>query len=178
MQEDTHSGRSSGAARGLNFSSLPHHPSAPSSSAAAAATTAAAPAGLIPYAGFGTSTLPPHLRGSSGSLGDQGEQPGVPLRTRYVETDAEPLLRDNDERYCLFPIKYQDVWQFYRQAVASFWTTDEVDLSQDMRDWRALTDDERHFISYVLAFFASSDGIVLENLGVRFMQDVQVRGSL
>lgn len=62
----------------------------------------------------------------------------------------------------------------YKQAVASFWTVEEVDLSQDLRDWAALTADEKHFVSHVLAFFAASDGIVLENLAARFMTDVQV----
>lgn len=68
------------------------------------------------------------------------------------------------------PCRYDRCFEYYKQAQASYWTAEEVDLSQDMRDWRRLTDDERHFISYVLAFFAASDGIVLENLSTRFMQ--------
>ncbi|WIA36795.1 hypothetical protein OEZ86_008050 [Tetradesmus obliquus] len=69
---------------------------------------------------------------------------------------------------------HADFWRMYKQALASFWTVDEVDLSNDLRDWHKLTDNEQHFIKYVLAFFAGSDGIVLENLAVRFMQDIQV----
>lgn len=64
----------------------------------------------------------------------------------------------------LFPIKYQDIWQFYKKAEASFWTAEEVDLSKDLSDWNKLKEDERLFISHVLAFFAASDGIVNENL--------------
>ena len=66
--------------------------------------------------------------------------------------------------------RYDRCFEYYKQAQASYWTAEEVDLSQDMRDWRKLTEDERHFVSYVLAFFAASDGIVLENLSTRFMQ--------
>lgn len=86
---------------------------------------------------------------------------------------AEPLLQENDERFCMFPVRHEAVWRMYKQAEASFWTAEEVDLSADLRDWRALTENERHFITHVLAFFAASDGIVLENLGVRFMTEVQ-----
>ncbi|KAJ3671876.1 hypothetical protein LUZ60_007955 [Juncus effusus] len=87
----------------------------------------------------------------------------------------EPLLAPNPDRFCMFPIKYHSIWEFYKKAVASFWTAEEVDLSQDSRHWEVtLNDDERHFISHVLAFFAASDGIVLENLASRFMMDVQL----
>ncbi|XP_031480861.1 ribonucleoside-diphosphate reductase small chain B-like [Nymphaea colorata] len=86
----------------------------------------------------------------------------------------EPLLEPNPERFCMLPIKYPQIWEFYKKAEASFWTVEEVDLSQDMRDWEEiLNPDERHFITYVLAFFAASDGIVLENLAVRFLKEVQ-----
>lgn len=71
---------------------------------------------------------------------------------------------------CLYPHRYHEAYEYYKKAQASYWTVEEVDLSQDMRDWERLTDSERHFISYVLAFFAASDGIVIENLAVRFMQ--------
>ena len=70
--------------------------------------------------------------------------------------------------------RYHETYEFYKKAQASYWTVEEVDLSQDMRDWEKLTAEERHFISYVLAFFASSDGIVLENLAVRFMQGKEI----
>lgn len=86
----------------------------------------------------------------------------------------EPLLRDNPRRFVIFPIQYHDIWAKYKEAEASFWTTEEVDLSKDMAHWNQLTDNERHFISHVLAFFAASDGIVNENLVERFSQEVQV----
>ena len=87
----------------------------------------------------------------------------------------EPLLTENPNRFVLFPIKYNDIWQFYKKAEASFWTAEEVDLSKDIVHWETrLTDDERFFVSRVLAFFAASDGIVNENLVERFSQEVQV----
>ena len=86
----------------------------------------------------------------------------------------EPLLDPNDERFCVFPVKYHDIWEMYKKAVASFWSVEEIDLSEDRSHWEKLNDDEKHFISYVLAFFASSDGIVNENLGVRFMNEIQI----
>lgn len=70
----------------------------------------------------------------------------------------------------MFPLQYNAVWELYKKAVASFWTVEEVDLSQDQRDWITLNKDEQHFITTVLAFFAASDGIVLENLVIRFFQ--------
>ncbi|ABO97569.1 predicted protein [Ostreococcus lucimarinus CCE9901] len=87
---------------------------------------------------------------------------------------AEPLLDENDQRFTMFPIQYPQVWEMYKKAEASFWTAEEVDLSDDMKHWETLTKDEKHFVSHVLAFFAASDGIVLENLGVRFMGEVQI----
>ncbi|KAK4426053.1 Ribonucleoside-diphosphate reductase small chain [Sesamum alatum] len=86
----------------------------------------------------------------------------------------EPLLAPNPDRFCMFPIHYPQVWEMYKKAEASFWTAEEVDLSQDLRHWESLTSDERHFIKHVLAFFAASDGIVLENLAGRFMKEVQI----
>ena len=86
----------------------------------------------------------------------------------------EPILRENPNRFVLFPIQYNEVWSFYKKAVASFWTVEEVDLSKDNQDWEKLNDDERHFVSHVLAFFAASDGIVNENLVERFGQEVQI----
>ncbi|WOL11346.1 ribonucleoside-diphosphate reductase small chain-like [Canna indica] len=91
------------------------------------------------------------------------------------EEEREPLLAENPDRFCMFPITYHSIWEFYKKAVASFWTAEEVDLSADVPHWQhRLSDDERHFISHVLAFFAASDGIVLENLAARFMRDVQL----
>lgn len=86
------------------------------------------------------------------------------------DDSKEPILMENDERFCLLPVKYHKAYEYYKMAQASYWTVEEVDLSQDKRDWDRLTAHEKHFISYVLAFFAASDGIVLENLAVRFMQ--------
>jgi len=86
----------------------------------------------------------------------------------------EPLLAENPQRFCMFPIKYPQIWEMYKKAEASFWTAEEVDLSQDLPHWEGLSSDEKHFVSHVLAFFAASDGIVLENLAGRFMKEVQV----
>lgn len=86
----------------------------------------------------------------------------------------EPILIENKDRFVLFPIKHRDIWEMYKKAEASFWTAEEIDLSADLTDWaNKLTDDERHFIKHVLAFFAASDGIVNENLAVNFINDVQ-----
>lgn len=86
----------------------------------------------------------------------------------------EPLLTPNDSRYVMFPIVDNDIWKMYKKSVDSFWVPQECDLSKDLNDWEKLTNDEKHFVSMVLAFFAASDGIVLENLAVRFMNDVQL----
>jgi ribonucleoside-diphosphate reductase beta chain len=87
---------------------------------------------------------------------------------------TEPILQDNKDRFVLFPIKHHDMWNMYKDAEASFWTAEEIDLSSDLSDWKnKLTEDEKHFIKHVLAFFAASDGIVNENLAVNFMQEVQ-----
>ncbi len=89
------------------------------------------------------------------------------------QTREEPLLIENKSRFVLFPIAHHDIWKFYKQAEASFWTAEEIDLSQDLKDWDKLNDGERHFISHVLAFFAASDGIVNENLAENFVAEVQ-----
>lgn len=86
----------------------------------------------------------------------------------------EPILEPNDDRFVMFPIHHQDIWDLYKKQVDCFWRAEEVDLSKDLIDWDKLNNDERKFISMVLAFFAASDGIVLENLAVRFMSDVQI----
>ena len=87
---------------------------------------------------------------------------------------VEPLLQEDDNRYVMFPIKDQDIWKMYKKQEDLFWRAEEIDLSKDNKDWDTLNDDEKHFISMILAFFAASDGIVLENLGVRFMGEVQL----
>ncbi|KAI0036045.1 ribonucleotide reductase [Vararia minispora EC-137] len=88
--------------------------------------------------------------------------------------NQEPLLRESKKRFVLFPIQYNEIWRMYKQSQASFWTVEEIDLSHDTWDWSTrLNDDERYFISHVLAFFAASDGIVNENLVERFSNEVQ-----
>lgn len=84
------------------------------------------------------------------------------------------FLADSAARYTLFPIRHPDIWDLYKKHQAAFWTAEEIDLSADMADWSSLSDGERHFIKTVLAFFAASDGIVLENLIERFCNDVQL----
>ena len=89
-------------------------------------------------------------------------------------TQQEPILEENKNRFVLFPIQHNDIWNFYKKAEASFWTAEEIDLSPDLIDWEnKLNDDERHFIKHVLAFFAASDGIVNENLAENFLSEVQ-----
>lgn len=85
----------------------------------------------------------------------------------------EPILQENPDRFVIFPIKHHDLWAFYKKAEASFWTAEEIDLSEDVEQYSALTDGERHFINNVLAFFAASDGIVNENLAENFISEVQ-----
>jgi ribonucleotide reductase beta subunit family protein with ferritin-like domain len=89
-------------------------------------------------------------------------------------TTEEPILSENVNRYTMFPIQYNDVYQMYKRQVDSFWRPEEVDLSRDLNDWANLNDDERHFISMTLAFFAGSDGIVMENISMRFLNDVKI----
>lgn len=86
---------------------------------------------------------------------------------------TEPILQTNDNRFVLYPIKHNDIWEFYKRAEASFWTAEELDFSQDLKDWDNMNEGEKHFISHVLAFFAASDGIVNENLAENFINQVQ-----
>ncbi len=87
---------------------------------------------------------------------------------------VEPILKENKDRFVIFPIKHHDIWQMYKQQEASIWTAEEIDLHQDINDWNEkLTDDERYFIKHILAFFAASDGIVNENLAENFVNEVQ-----
>lgn len=86
----------------------------------------------------------------------------------------EILLTENKNRFVLLPINYPKVWELYKKHEASFWTAEEIDLNDDLKDWNNLNEGERHFISHVLAFFAASDGIVNENLAVNFMSEVQI----
>lgn len=86
----------------------------------------------------------------------------------------EPILKENKDRFVMFPIQHNDIWAFYKKSEASFWTAEEIDLGADLWDWEnKLNDDERHFVKHVLAFFAASDGIVNENLAENFLREVQ-----
>ena len=87
---------------------------------------------------------------------------------------VEPILTDNQDRFVLFPIKHNDIWEMYKKAEASFWTAEELDLTDDLNHWaEKLNEDEKYFIKNILAFFAASDGIVNENLAVNFLKEVQ-----
>ena len=86
----------------------------------------------------------------------------------------EPLLTENENRYVMFPIEHADIWKSYKQQMDCFWRTEEIDLSKDMTHWETLNNKEKYFIKMILAFFAASDGIVIENLGQRFMSEVQI----
>ena len=88
--------------------------------------------------------------------------------------NSEPILHPDDNRFVMFPIKYDDVWKMYKKQVDCFWRAEEIDLTKDLDHWDTLNSDEKTFISMILAFFAASDGIVLENLASRFMNDVQI----
>lgn len=87
---------------------------------------------------------------------------------------VEPILQENENRFVIFPIEHQDIWEWYKKSEASFWTAEEIDLHQDLSDWTTkLTNDERFFVKHILAFFAASDGIVNENLAENFVNEVQ-----
>ncbi|KAH9900594.1 ribonucleotide reductase [Xylariomycetidae sp. FL2044] len=104
------------------------------------------------------------------------EEPKTAVAPTIKPEEAdEPLLQENPQRFVLFPIKYHEIWQMYKKAEASFWTAEEIDLSKDLHDWNnRINDDEKFFISHILAFFAASDGIVNENLVERFSGEVQI----
>ncbi len=96
--------------------------------------------------------------------------PGEP----HPDDANEPLLKENPNRFVIFPIQYPRIWEMYKKAEASFWTAEEIDLALDLHDWEKLTENEQHFVKHVLAFFAASDGIVNENLVERFCAEVQI----
>jgi ribonucleoside-diphosphate reductase subunit M2 len=103
----------------------------------------------------------------------QSQQEKSPGRRTSATATTEPLLQETPDRFVMFPIKHNDVWEQYKKAVESFWRAEEVDLSRDLDDWNnKLSADEKYFISMILAFFAASDGIVNENLCLRFYNDV------
>jgi len=87
---------------------------------------------------------------------------------------TDPILTESIERFTTFPIVHNDIWSLYKKQVSCFWTPEEVDLSKDHASWNQMAEEEKYFIKHILAFFAASDGIVIENIGVRFMNDVQV----
>lgn len=91
-----------------------------------------------------------------------------------ADIEDEPFLKENPSRFVLFPIKYADIWDMYKEHMASFWTADEIDLATDLDDWEKLNNNEQFFIKHVLAFFAASDGIVNENLVQQFCNEIQV----
>jgi ribonucleoside-diphosphate reductase beta chain len=94
--------------------------------------------------------------------------------TEKPTENVEPLLQQDDARYVMFPIQDDSIWKMYKKQIDCFWRAEEVDLSKDLNDWAKLNADEKHFVTMVLAFFAASDGIVMENLAMRFMSDVQL----
>src|ERR1700741_3651713 len=91
-----------------------------------------------------------------------------------MNQENEVLLRENKDRLVILPINYPRIWEMYKKHEASFWTAEEIDLSDDLKHWESLNSGEKHFISHVLAFFAASDGIVNENLAINFMSEVQL----
>ena len=110
---------------------------------------------------------------NSGKVNTESKKNVVAVASKKKKIE-ELLLKENPRRFVILPIQYGDIWQMYKKAEASFWTAEEVDLSKDLKDWENLKEDERYFVSHVLAFFAASDGIVNENLVERFMKEVQV----
>ena len=95
-------------------------------------------------------------------------------KNQLLMSIVEPILQENKNRFVIFPIKHHDIWEWYKKMEASFWTAEEIDLSQDLNDWNnKLSQDEKYFIKHILAFFAASDGIVNENLAENFVNEVQ-----
>ena len=91
-----------------------------------------------------------------------------------AKQELDPLLIDDVNRYVMFPIQDNDIWSMYKKQVNCFWRAEEIDLSKDLEGWKCLTDEEQYFIKMIIAFFAGSDGIVLENLAIRFMSDIKL----
>jgi ribonucleotide reductase beta subunit family protein with ferritin-like domain/glutaredoxin len=92
----------------------------------------------------------------------------------FIEDNSEPLLQENPNRFTIFPLKHHHLWELYKKAQMSNWTAEEIDLSSDMNDWNSMSKDEHHFIKHILAFFASSDGIVFENISINFSKEIQI----
>ena len=126
----------------------------------------------------------PQPKGKGKGKGDEGDEGDELPSDRFKMSsvteelkklqEEEPLLIENKHRWVMFPLQYPEIWEMYKKHEASFWTAEEIDLAQDMRDWDGLSNDEQHFIKHVLAFFAASDGIVNENLSTNFSDEIQV----
>jgi ribonucleoside-diphosphate reductase subunit M2 len=131
----------------------------------------------VPAAGYAACAVPvaPASTPKDAPLqvGGNAQKSRISEEFKELEKD-DPLLKENPNRWVMFPIRYPQVWEMYKKHEASFWTAEEIDLSQDLKDWEKLNDSERHFIKHILAFFAASDGIVLENLGTNFSTEVQI----
>ncbi|MBI96914.1 ribonucleoside-diphosphate reductase [bacterium] len=91
-----------------------------------------------------------------------------------TNSNIEPILKDDDNRFVMFPIQHNDIWEMYKKQIDCFWKVEEIDLSKDLQDWNKLSDDEKYYIKMILAFFAASDGIVIENLGKRFLDEIKI----
>ncbi|KAI1191136.1 ribonucleoside-diphosphate reductase small subunit [Nemania serpens] len=117
-----------------------------------------------------------HIDSQKPTIEKPKEEPKPAVAPSIKADEAEePILQENPQRFVLFPIKYHEIWQMYKKAEASFWTAEEIDLSKDLHDWNnRLNEDEKYFVSHILAFFAASDGIVNENLVERFSGEVQI----
>jgi ribonucleotide reductase beta subunit family protein with ferritin-like domain len=120
-----------------------------------------------PVVSMSTTPLSPSLKAKKAIM---QEVDGIDLEEAFVE----PILRENPNRFTLFPIMKPKLFQKYKNHLAVFWTPEEIDLAKDMKDWVKLTPNEQHFIKNVLAFFAGSDGIIQENIAARFMNDIQL----
>jgi len=94
-------------------------------------------------------------------------------RKKNIKITMEKILKENPDRFVIFPIEHNDIWEYYKQHQAAFWTAEEIDLTNDIRDWENLSDNEKYFVKNVLSFFAASDGIVNENLAENFLKEVQ-----
>jgi ribonucleoside-diphosphate reductase subunit M2 len=124
--------------------------------------------------------LPTSTSASSSSSADAaidavrlgGANAGASERT--ADAFVEPILSPTQDRFVLFPIQHNDLWEMYQKHFSCLWRTEEIDLSNDLKHWTAMTDNERYFISMILAFFAASDGIVIENLAARFTSEIQL----
>jgi len=120
-----------------------------------------------------TPTNSPPLKSRRKSSAVEAEMTAIVLDAAPLPQKPEPMLLPNKDRFVLFPIQHHDLWKKYKDHSAVIWFAEEVDLSKDMSHWEKLTENEQHFIKHVLGFFAGSDGIVMENLAMRFTREVQ-----